>query len=215
MPAAPRLVGHATPAPAVGRVATGLAAAGAMSHSSGIGELPTHQYVYVDSVFTHEEPQGFLPAVWYGLVAHPGRTWGCTLLLESGACYRNLPLHALATGPLPEPVWTAQDAQRWDCYGYDFSAVQYRYLAELDVEARTNGRVLPGRYLFSVAPLGDGFSQCPEQAKEFTFVALDNGRMTVQPTNHVRFHERSFTTAQPGAPWPRGLRRQAEVWSCE
>jgi hypothetical protein len=186
-----------------------------MSAYSGIGELPTHRYVYVDTLFTHVEPQGFVPAVWYGLVAHPGRTWGCTVVLESGAMYRALPPHALAMGPLPEPTWTPKDAQRWDCYGYDFSAVQYRYLAELDVEARTNGRILPGRYLFSVAPLGDGFSAAPDQAKEFTFVALDNGRLTIQPTNHVRIHERSFTTATPGTRFPTGLRRQTDIWSCE
>ena len=186
-----------------------------MRHSSGIGELPTHQYVWVDSLFTHKEPHGWLPAVWYGLVAMPGRCWGCTVLLESGACYRNLPPHALAISPMPEPIWTPQDAQRWDCYGYDFSTLQYRYLSELDVEVRLKDRILAGRYLFSVAPLRDGFSQCPEQAKEFTFVALDNGRMTVQPTNYIRFHERSFTTAVPGSPFPHGLRRQAEIYSCE
>jgi len=191
------------------------AAAGAMSQYSGIGELPTHQYVYVDSLFTHEQPHGFIPAVWYGLVAMPGRTWGCTLLLESGACYRNVPPHALATGALPQPLWTPQDAQTWDCYGYDFSTLEYRYLSELDVDVRANGTMYRGRYLFSVTPLHDGFSRRPEQSKEFTCVALDNRRLTIQPTNHLRFYERSFTTtAQPGE-LPRGLRRQTEVYTCE
>jgi len=46
-------------------------------------------------------------------------------------------------------------------------------------------------------------------------VSLDNGRLTIQPTNHVRIHERSFTTATPGAPFPTGLRRQTDIWSCE
>jgi hypothetical protein len=183
--------------------------------SCGIGELPFHQYVWVDTHFTHHEPSGWVPAVWYGLVAFPGRCWGCTVLLETGACYRNVPLMGLATTPQPEPVWTAADAQTWDCYGLTFSVWRYTYLADLDVEARTNGRILPGRYLFSVAPLEDAFSQVPEQAKEFTFVALDNGRLTCQPTNHLRFHERSFTTAVVGSPFPRGLRRQTEVYTCE
>jgi len=187
-----------------------------MSQFSGIGELPTHQYVWVDSRFTHATAHGFIPAVWYGLVAHPGRMWGCTVLLgDSGACYRNLPPHALATGLLPEPAWTPQDAQRWDCYGYTFSAHAYRYLKELDVDVRTNGRILPGRYLFSVAPLGDGFSEYPGQAKEFTWVALNNGRLTCQPTNHVRFHERSFTSSTARGQFPKGLRRQTEVFTCE
>ena len=40
-----------------------------------IGSLPKHQYVWVDSRFTHKDPVGFVPAVWFGLVSHPGRTW--------------------------------------------------------------------------------------------------------------------------------------------
>lgn len=182
---------------------------------TGIGQLPVHRYVWVDSLYTHVEPQGFLPAVWFGLVSIPNRMFGCTVLLGSGACYRNVPPMALATRPLPEPVWTAKDAQRWDCYGTAFATMDYAYLRELDVDVRTNGRIHAGSYLFSVAPLEDGFSRAPEQAKEFTWIALDNGRLTVQPTNHVRFRETSFTDDPPAEPFPTGLRRQAEVFSCE
>jgi hypothetical protein len=182
---------------------------------TGIGELPVHRYVFVDSLYTHEEPHGFIPAVWFGLVSIPNRVWGCTVLLEDGACFRNLPPMALATGPQPEPSWTAQDAQRWDCYGSQFATMDYQYLRELDVDVRTNGNTYPGSYLFSVAPVEDGFSRHPGQAKEFTWVALSNGRLTVQPTNHVRFHERSFTQHPPSAHFPRGLRRQTDIYSCE
>ena len=65
-----------------------------------IGQLPHHQYVQVDTRFTHTQPVlPSTPAVWFGLVSYPGRAWGCTVLLESGAVYRNLPLHALAHTP--------------------------------------------------------------------------------------------------------------------
>jgi hypothetical protein len=52
----------------------------------------------------------------------------------------------------------------------------------------------------------------PEQSKEFSFCALDNGRLTIQPTNHVLFMEPSFTN-QDG--WPTGLKRQTEIWRVE
>jgi hypothetical protein len=64
-----------------------------------------------------------------------------------------------------------------------------------------------------VAPIGDGFSAVPEQAKEFHFLHLENGRLTIQPTNRIVYEERSFTTG-PLA-FPRGLARQTEVYSCE
>ena len=163
---------------------------------------------------TYAAPIGFLPAVWYGLVSLPGRVWGCTVLLESGAIYRNLPPQALAFTAHPAAAWSAQDAQQWDCYGTDYSALEYTYLAGLDVLVRANAQELYGEYLFSVQPVGDGFSLTPEQSKEFSFVALDNGRLTIQPTNHILIRERSFTSS--GAMrFPTDLVRQTTRWSCE
>lgn len=183
-----------------------------------VGQLPRHLYVFVDSSFTHKEPIGFIPAVWFGLVSVPGRMWGCTVMLESGAIYRNLPPHAIAFRPDAAEFWLPQEAQRWDCYGERFTTVEYSYLSGLDVRAICNEgderREIVGEYLFTVAPIGDGFSLDPSQAKEFTFVKLGNGRLTIQPTNYVLFQEKSFTT-NPGFEWPTGLKRQTEIWNCE
>jgi hypothetical protein len=85
----------------------------------------------------------------------------------------------------------------WDCYGETFTALRYQYLADLEVMARCDihGRekLLRGRYLFTCAPVGDSFSLYPEQAKEFSWVALHNGRLCVLPTNHLVFAEQSHT----------------------
>jgi hypothetical protein len=180
-----------------------------------VGPLPRHHYVYVDTAFTHREIQAsrFIPAVWFGLTSTPGRVFGCTVMLESGAVYRSLPPHALAFSTHPEDPWIVSSAQTWDCYGTDFSTLEYPYLAGLRCIAQAGTRKLPGQHLFSVAPIGDGFSAVPEQAKEFHFLHLENGRLTIQPTNRIVYEERSFTTG-PLA-FPRGLARQTEVYSCE
>lgn len=179
-----------------------------------VGQLPRHLYVFVDSSHTHKPPKGWLPAVWFGLVSFPGRAWGCTVMFESGAVYRNLPPHAIAFTDKPEPKWSIKDAETWDVYGLAFSCVEYRYLSALDLKVRANGKEYPGHYLFTAAPIGDGFSAYPEQAKEFSFVRLDNDRLTIQPTNHLLFVERSFTS-NPTGRFPTDLKRQVEIWSCE
>lgn len=185
--------------------------------------LLKHLYVYVNTEFTHKDPIGFIPAVWFGLRANPGCIWGCHVLFENGACYRNVPIHALrfgAKGGIKGILqnWTPKEAQKWDCYGSDFSLVNYTYLEPLECVCRIGSDIFPGgEYLFTVVPCGDGYSEEPEQNKEFTFVALQHGPIRVAPTNMVLFRDRSFTTEMEESvrEFPRDLKIQTEKWSCE
>lgn len=181
-----------------------------------LGALPKHQYVLVDTEFTHvasSECPVFVPAVWFGLVSYPGRTWGLNVMLESGAVYRNLPPHAVSFTP-STPIWSVEESQTWDCYGTQFAVIEYPYLAGLDCKVRIRKTDHEGQYLFTAAPFGDGFSAYPEQSKEFSFIRLGNGRLTIQPTNNILFVEKSFTR-NPNLEFPKDLRRQKETWSCE
>ena len=91
--------------------------------------LPKHLYLNVDTAFTHKHPQGYMPAIWFAITSTPGRAWGCHVLLENGAIYRNLPLHALYFGSDIFPSeWPLKQAQRWDCYGWNFETIEYTYL---------------------------------------------------------------------------------------
>jgi hypothetical protein len=78
--------------------------------------------------------------------------------------------------------------------------------------ADCDGLIYYGDYLFTAAPFDDGFSDDPEQNKEFLFIELDNGRVTVQPTNKVMILDDSF---HKNTDWPTGLKVSKEVYSCE
>lgn len=182
-------------------------------HYTLIGELPQQKYVYVDSAFTHTTPQGFVPCVWFGLVSYPGRVWGCNILFASGAIYRNVPIHALAWTQSPEREWTPQDAQMWDCYDDTFTILKYSFLDGVRCVVKTSGTdERRGIYWLTVAPLYDGWSATPDQTKEFSFIALDNGRLTVQPTNRLLVLDRSFVKQHE---WPKALKLQTDIYSCE
>lgn len=178
-----------------------------------VADLPRHQYCYVDTAYTHREPCGFIPCIWFAVVSYPGRVYGCHILLESGALYRNVPLHALSFKPNGQAHWEPKDAQSWNCYGERFTVIEYKYLSNLSCLVKANGMQYQGRYLFSVVPYGNGFSAEPSQNKEFCFVALHNGRITAQPTNHIVFEERSFT--EPALRFPTDLKLQTEIYSVE
>lgn len=180
-----------------------------------VGQLPHHQYCFVDTAFTHRTPETpNIPAIWFGLVSYPGRAWGCTVLLENGAVYRNLPLHALAHTPEGHDLpWQPRDAQHWDCYGTSFSTLAYDTLRGLECLVKTVDVQQPGVYVCTIAPIGDAYSAVPAQSKELVLVALENGRYTLQPTDRVVFCDRSFTTGR--LEFPRGLKRQDETYSAE
>jgi len=173
------------------------------------GSLPRHQYVHVEGSFLGLT--GLHRAVWFGLHATQGRAWGCTVMLEAGAVYRNLPPQAIAFTTTPGN-WTIKQAQLWDCYGAQFSLHVYDYLDGLSAVARVQGEDVRCSYLFTAIPVNDGYTAEPEQDKEFMFLRTEQGRLTIQPTNRVRFIDKSFTDPLLG--WPR-LSVSRTIWSCE
>ena len=176
---------------------------------TGAGPLPRHTYCYVEPD-TFGNPD-WLRVAWFGLVSHPGRTWGCHVMLECGAVYRNVPLHKLAHKTVGSP-WVPGDAQTWDCYGIHFSTTEYPFLEGTRIRTRLRSKQEHvGTYMFTVIPMLDGFSLEPEQGKEFYFIKLDNGRFTAQPTNHLLVQDKSFITESN---WPK-LKRQTEIWSVD
>jgi hypothetical protein len=182
-----------------------------------ISDIPKHQYVFIDSSFTHKEPLGFIPAVWFGIVSFPGRVWGCNVMLESGAIYRNLPPNAMAFDNKTGVNWSAHEAQCWSCYGYDFTVFEYDYLRGIGCAARIGDEQelkYFGKYLFTIAPMEDAFSAVPEQAKEFQVIRLNNNRLTIQPTDRVLFFDSSFQKIAPTT-FPTGLKRQTEITTCD
>ena len=181
---------------------------------SGSGDLPKHIYCFVDSKFIRTDGKGFEPCVWFAIRSWPGRTWGCHIMLECGAIYRDVPPHAISFKPDPtekEMLWSLYDAQRWNCYGTQFSTIEYTFLQGLSLETRENR----GKYLFTAVPLNDGYTEAPEQAKEFVFCRLLNYRLAILPTNMVLFADKSFCTSNKRPVWPSDLKLANHKWSVE
>ena len=172
--------------------------------------LPHHLYVWVDSAFIRTGELRYEPAVWFAIRSEPNRAWGCHVMLECGAVYRNLPPHALAFSACPEPDWSLQQAQVWDCYGTQFDVIRYDYLT--DLEARYDGGDDRATCLFTACPHSDGFSAAPDQSKEFMFMRTTGDRLLIRPTNMVLFEERSFTI---DTGWPTDIMTSTQVWQSE
>ncbi len=133
-------------------------------------------------------------------------------MLECGAVYRNVGLHQLALSPEAAP-WQPFEAATWDVYGWQFTTLEYPFLCGMQARVRLQNKTeYDGDYLFTAAPLSDGFSSDPGQSKEFYFLSLPAvGRFTAQPTNHVLIKDKSFVTLA----WPDFLHRQRVWFSAE
>jgi hypothetical protein len=159
---------------------------------------------------------GWEDAVWFGLYSVPHRAWGCTVMLKCGALYRGLPLNALAFPSGTGEPWTLGDAQRWDCFGWNFTTIEYDYLRELDCQVWLAGKQawMRGAYMFTAEPYGDGYSLEPSQTKSHHFIELANGRIACVPGNNVLFTEASFT-GKNGVVKPTWLKVQTQVFHAE
>ena len=182
-------------------------------HYIQYGELPFHIDMFVDSSFIARKGNKFVPCRWFGLVSKYGEMWGSNVLLECGAIYRDIPIHALAFAKDAKRDWKPADAQKWDCYGTGFTTWEYKILRHVDARARINGNEWDGKYLFTAGPLGDSFTRDPGQAKEFTFLHLDIGRVTCVSTDMVLFQDKSWNSGK--LEWPTGLKRKTKTWHCE
>ena len=179
---------------------------------SKIGNIPKHKYVWIDSRFTHEEPCGFVEAMWVGITSIPARAWGINVIIrDGGALYRNIPPNAISFDKNVSVEWSIHNAQLWDCYSYDFTTLESPHLRGMRMRAKVGDSIYTGEYLFSVAHLNDGWSDAPEQDKEFYFIMLDNGRLTIQPTNRAVFSDASFIVNDK---IPR-LKLHETIYSCE
>jgi hypothetical protein len=157
-----------------------------------IGHTPFHFYASVDSSFTHKNNQGYEEAMVVGLTSIPGRCWGLSVIFsKGGALYRQIPPHALAFSD-KVPPWNLDQAQLWNCYSYSFTTLYNPILKGMRMSTKIHNKIYYGEYLFSVTHLDDGWSNTPEQDKEFFFIKLDNGRLTIQPTNRIAFIDGSF-----------------------
>lgn len=176
--------------------------------------LPRHLYGFVRERFLYDgEPghEAMIPAVIHGISSTPSRSLGFHVLLENGARWSDLPLHALAHSRYAADL-PLEELSLWDAFGHEVTATAYEYLRDLEVKARLrSGRVEAGVYVCSFDWINSGFSLEPVQHKEIHLIALDNGNYALLPNYRLLFSDPSFTV--PATP-PKYI-PQSKAWHSE
>lgn len=163
--------------------------------------LPKHLYGWVHRSFltNGEDGTGWERGIIHAVSCRPAQAITFTVLLESGAQYRGVPIHGLVLGQdpgnvLPELQPLTQH-QVWGCFGTEFHVVELPYLEHLSCEWRDDQGVShPGRGLGWMLEFhGDGYSHAPQQDKSFNMLVNVHGQLVAMPNNRIRWWDGSFT----------------------
>ena len=171
--------------------------------------LPYHLYVNVGNEHLGPSmPAGVTPGLWHGIFARPGQVVLCHVLLESGAHWSGLPLHALSAGL--DFSLGPSDLMPWGAMGGDLESWHAGYLEGLECEVRAPFTAR-GRHTGIVVDWADGFSRYPQEHKPLSLLALDSGQFALLPNNFATYRDAHFTS--PGAQANlRHYRRGEGVW---
>jgi hypothetical protein len=154
----------------------------------------------------------------FAIQSYPARALAFHVMLKSGAHYRNLPIHAIATREDAEARALA-DCQLWDCFSFRPIVTVFGYLLDHEAVCYTRRGPEKGDYLFTVDWLPDSLSASgwparPEQSKCGHVFALGCGRLACLPSNRVAWRDGYFCGDRPD-PRSRGYVVQEEVFRAE
>jgi hypothetical protein len=153
--------------------------------------------------------------VIFAVESVPGRALGFHVLLENGALYSQLPIHALAHGQ-KAPFRQLAELVRWDCFGWNISTIEFTYLREVQfIVSQEKGEIEHGRYICSIDFVDDGFSDYPEQHKMFHLVGLEDGNFALVTNDKCQAIESSFVTAPFIWDDPPKIERNRMIWHAE
>lgn len=152
--------------------------------------LPFHLYVNIHNGFLGENmPPGVTAGIWHGVYSRSGQIILCHVLLESGANWSGLPIHALSTSN--NFAFGSSELMPWASMGEDLDVHYSKYLEGLDCsiikpiedKARHTGIIIDWK---------DGFSRYPQEHKPLNLVELRGGQFGLYPNNFIVYKDKHF-----------------------
>jgi hypothetical protein len=145
-------------------------------------------YVNVKNEFLGPDmPEGVTRALWHGVYGRPYQILLCHVMLESGAHWSGLPIHAIST--TSQFHSDHQDTMPWKCMGEDIDVVSMDYLEGLQVKTSVGD----GRHTGIIIDWKDGYSRYQQENKPLSLIALDSGPYTLRPNNYCIYKDMHFT----------------------
>lgn len=145
----------------------------------------------------------FTKAAVFAAASVPGRAVGFHCLLDNGACYGRLPVHALVWAPpKTKPIENVSELQLWDCPSEHVSCIVYDFLKESRCHVLLPSGQQNGTYMFTLDWHGSTYAENAGALgwKSAHFVRLDSGYFALQPNNRILFNLPCWTNKETAKP---------------
>ena len=158
---------------------------------------------YVRDEFLYDQQSGhgkFTLCTVFGFRAEPARVPMFQVMLENGAQWARIPIHALCTKPC-EPL-SLNLSVWWDSFSRHCEVREMQMLRNHRVEALGRDKVMrAGTYLFTVFWANGGWAEVPDQSKDHHIIALDTGPWIAYPNNRLLWKDSSWITGDVPRDW--------------
>lgn len=178
--------------------------------SGSHANLPFHLYVNVKNSFLGPDmPEGVTPGIWHGVYSREAQVLMCHVLLESGANWSGLPLHALSF--THDFSFSSEKLMPWGAMGTETVVWSSRYLHGLACEVHAP-IAAPGRHTGLIIDWADGFSRYPQEHKPLNLVLLEAGQFALLPNNYLTYKDAHFVDPDARANLKHYRRGETVYW---
>ena len=178
--------------------------------SGSHANLPFHLYVNVKNSFLGPDmPEGVTPGIWHGVYSRESQVLMCHVLLESGANWSGLPLHAMST--THDFRFSSEHIMPWGAMGTETVVWSSRYLHGLACEVHAP-IAAQGRHTGLIIDWADGFSRYPQEHKPLNLIALNSGQFALLPNNYLTYKDEHFVDPDARANLKHYRRGETVYW---
>lgn len=132
----------------------------------------------------------------HSVKAMAGRALGFNVLLESGACFWNLPISALLFEKSEGPLFELDELQLWDCLDDKVCVEVIKFLQYKRCTVKMkSGIIIHARYRMTFDWWDGAWAQMPDEHKCYHLLEIDNGQMVLYPNNHIIWHDQTIVTS--------------------
>jgi hypothetical protein len=157
----------------------------------------------LEFAYNLERKAGLVPCMIFGVASIPGRALGFHCMLENGAQFARMPLHAFRVGKHEGDDTTPllSDLEAWDALSYDVSCTQYAYLKNMACEYWVKDKGWVKAQYFATIDFAENperlttFSEMPDEHKCAHVLIREDGNIAAQPNNRIRWIDKAFITA--------------------